>query len=379
MTTQALQRGGLFGPNSALRRPEPEFIWFEGDRYPMGSQVIVDPRLPQERQQQLRQLNLALMGGAEGIREHTEHMNRLRDRAFDEETEEMMGTWEYWQDFLKRIPAMAAGQWKTLDEETGEAEWRRPPHITPITGFESPEILEQIMALNEQELERQREEPFSPGIWQDTKSLAAIPSMLGMGDPPEFALEAMDTSEEIARSQERQWDLEEPRGFPQHLAGATGTMAAQLPMPAAATRQVLRPLNPLLKKIPRPVSAVGAPVVEFFNPTINPSLRNYMQGIGAGTLIGSATEPSGSEREEARMYNLYMEQVEEAEQNAPEMIEFVEENWENVGMEDRVNALYDPFYGETIWQALTPHQQLEMMEELEDRGLLDPEDIPDAE
>ena len=364
-SAQAFQTGGLV-------RPSPEY-------YEVIPSKDFTDTLDEEGLAELKAINYELSGGEKGEWLDKYHEEQEDSRKYSE--------LKYWTDALKFIPAYAAGQWKTLDPETGKPRWHSG-HAAPP--FEMVEM--GIMTMDEwQEMKefankKNREDPFHPGIIDDLKAVAAIPSLIGNvfgGEftPPEFAIEGAQRMEQMARGQEEEWGLDPPTGFPQHFMGALGTMAAQVPVPGAPAKSLLTKadevLKPLTRHVPQAVkTAVSIPTkiagagVEFFNPTITPKLKSYLMGAGFGGTLGTAMEPTAEQWEQIEQQK---EQSKFFEDNSMRVTSHVEEHWDDMDLGEKVEWVNSP-YNDAIFGALSDDQYRQMMQDFEEAGLLEEDD-----
>lgn len=348
------QTGGLVRPSPELYEVIPSKEYMEG--------------LDEEGIEELRALNYELSGGEKGEWLQKHHEEVEDSRKYD--------TLKYWTDALKFIPAYAAGQWKTLDPETGKPKWHFGYSAPPFEMVEMGAMtMDEWQEMKEFANKKNKEDPFHPGIVDDLKAMAAIPSMLGMGEAPEFAIEGAQRIEQMHRGQEELHGLDRPSGFPQHLTGALGTMAAQVPTPASMTKGLVTKaddvLKPLTSRIPQVVKtataaprAIAGAGIEFFNPTITPKLSNYLAGAGFGGVLGSLTErPPDNEQDMMQFF----------EENSAVVEEHVEEHWDGMTLDERVEWVNSP-YSDAVFSSLSDDQYREMMQEFEEAGLLEEDD-----
>lgn len=364
-SAQAFQMGGLAG----LRRPSPDF-------YEIIPSKEFRESLDEEGLAELKKLNKELSGGERGEWLEKYHEEREDSRKYNE--------LKYWTDALKFIPAYAAGQWKTLDPETGKPKWHFGYSAPPFEMVEMGAMtMDEWQEMKEFANKKNKEDPFHPGIIDDLKAVAALPAIIGNvfgGDftPPEFSIEGAERMEQMARGQEEEWGLDRPQGFPQHLMGALGTMVAQVPTPASMTKGLVTKVDdvllPLTTRIPQVVkTATAAPRaivgagVEFFNPTIVPSPKSYMIGAGFGGTLGTAMEPSDEEFEQMEQQRNQMQFFEE---NAMRVTAHVEAHWNDMDLGEKVEWVNSP-YNDAVFGALSDDQYRQMMQEFEEAGLLE--------
>jgi hypothetical protein len=340
--------------------------------------------LNEEELEQLAVINERISGLSQEDKEH------IAERMEDMELDERMNEPKYYLDALKHVASGFTRQWKTLNPETGEPEWRAPPITMQIRPGMSAEQREQIHSINEVI----REQPFRPGIIDESIEFAEIPYAIAdffteKDIPrPDWLTDAMERAQSMAEANREEWGVGPPRGWIQHGAEGLGMMAGQIPLPGkviekgidiagAPVRAIAGPLGRMMDKVPgkvpgpvRMAGKVGAFPFKMLSeaavPVVSPKLQNYLMGAGFNAALGSALEPG---EEEFRLMEMQKERQEEVERNTPEMVAFIEENWDSVDMEDKMTAIYDPDYGEVVWETLTGEQQMELMEALEDRGM----------
>lgn len=364
-SAQAFQMGGLAG----LRRPSKDF-------YEIIPSKEFRESLDKEGLEELKKLNKELSGGEQG-----EWLQKYHE---EQEDSQKYNELKYWTDAMKFIPAYAAGQWKTLDPETGKPKWHFGHSAPP---FEMVEM--GIMTMDEwQEMKefankKNKEDPFHPGIIDDLKAVAALPAIIGNvfgGEftPPAFSIEGAERMEQMARGQEEEWGLDRPQGFPQHLMGALGTMVAQVPTPASITKGLVTKVDdvllPLTTRIPQVIKtataaprAIAGAGVEFFNPTIVPSPKSYLMGAGFGGTLGTAMEPSDEEFEQMEQQRNQMRFFEE---NAMRVTSHVETHWDDMDLGEKVEWVNSP-YNDAVFGALSDDQYRQMMQDFEEAGLLE--------
>ncbi len=258
----------------------------------------------------LRHMNYVLSGGAP----KRELLESMEEAQLYEDP-------QYWKDVPKHVLASMASLWKTLDPETGEAEWNFGAEPPPF------EMVERgLMPLSEwkemkEVADRVREEkPSRPGIIDETISMRVLMTEIAnifredREEPPEYAAEAMERTERLQKAVQEGMDLDPAVGFPQRFAQMFGFMLGQVPSPKSATEAVgsalVKAMPKVMAKIPKAAKvAVGAPL-EFMDPTIRPSMKTYLTGAGAGTGIIYGIEGAA----ERRLKELEEQLEEDAEQ-----------------------------------------------------------------
>lgn len=126
-----------------------------------------------------------------------------------------------------------------------------------------------------------REKRAMPGMVQDTLSL---PSIFGGG--PKWAMEASESADRIHGAVNEDMGLQPAQGFRQHGLESLGMMGAQIPVAGGAKKkvQMTKGALELLKKYSK--QAAMSPF-EFFLPTIDPRVSNYVTGAVAGGGLGT--------------------------------------------------------------------------------------------
>lgn len=131
-----------------------------------------------------------------------------------------------------------------------------------------------------------------PGIVQDTLS---VPSMFGGG--PQWAQDASESADRIHAAVDEGMGLAPPQGFRQHALNSAGMMAAQIPVAGKAKEipQAARGALEIMKKYGK--KAAMSPI-EFFSPTIEPKMSNYLFGSAAGGALGTLGDEAAEMAEE---------------------------------------------------------------------------------
>lgn len=131
-----------------------------------------------------------------------------------------------------------------------------------------------------------------PGLVQDTLSL---PSMFGGG--PQWAQDASASADRIHSAVDEGMDLAPPEGFRQHALNSAGMMAAQIPVAGKAKEvpEIAKGALQIAKKYGK--KALASPF-EFFLPTIEPKMSNYLFGSVAGGGLGTLGDDAEEVAEE---------------------------------------------------------------------------------
>lgn len=291
------QRGGLVRPD---RYPGQEYIPSMEELSGMSKSSL----------DRLKEINDILSGGAP-----------KRELLKGMEEAELYEDPQYWKDVPKHLLASMASMWKTLDPETGEAEWNfgasPPPFEMVERGLMS---LEEWKEMKEVADRVRKEKPARPGIIDETVAMRALMTEIAnifrdeREEPPEYAAEALERSERLQRAVEEGMDLDPAVGFPQRFAQMMGFMLGQVPSPKSLTEAtgaaLVKMMPKVAAKIPKAAKvAVGAPL-EFIDPTIRPALSTYLTGATAGTGLIYGIEAVA----ERRLKELEEQLEEDAEQ-----------------------------------------------------------------
>lgn len=190
------------------------------------------------------------------------------------------------EDKLARILAGLKSQVMSRDPETNE---------TYLGGW-------QRLKEDWNGISRSERRKGQPGIIDETLSLPTLGALLPGVDAesiPDWAFEAADRVDAMHKSSREEMGLNESKGFAQNAAEGLGTMLGQMPIPLARTKSVApaaRSVGSVAKKI------VGG-IPEWFSPTVDPSMANYLSGAGFGGALGAyedyAEEKAAEESESA--------------------------------------------------------------------------------
>lgn len=264
------QHGGLVRPD---QYPGVEYIPKMEEL-----QAMTNPELDR-----LREINDILSGGAP----KRELLESMEEAQLYEDP-------QYWKDVPKHGLAAMTSMWKTLDPETGEAEWNFGASAPPFELVERGLMpLEEWKELKETADRVSEEKPARPGIIDETIAMRALMTEIAnifrdeRVEPPQYAAEAMERSERLQRAVEEGMDLDPAVGFPQRFSQMMGFMLGQVPSPKSLTEAtgaaLVKAMPKVTAKIPKALKVgVGAPL-EFIDPTIRPALSTYLTGATAGT------------------------------------------------------------------------------------------------
>ena len=134
----------------------------------------------------------------------------------------------------------------------------------------------------------------TPGIYYGTVGLPALADLAKEGTAPEWAKEADEKAGKIRSAVERTMGIEEPKGFPQHLARAAGEMVAQVPVPGAMMNK-LRTAKLAVNEAPSLKRKIALSPLEYFSPIVEvgkakPTAINYGVGTAFGGGLGYGIE-----------------------------------------------------------------------------------------
>lgn len=131
-----------------------------------------------------------------------------------------------------------------------------------------------------------------PGMVQDSLSLPAI-----FGGGPQWAQDASASADRIHAAVDEGMDLAPPQGFRQHALNSAGMMAAQIPVAGKAKEvpEIAQGALQIAKKYGK--KALASPF-EFFLPTIEPKMSNYLFGSVAGGGLGTLGDEAAEVAEE---------------------------------------------------------------------------------
>jgi len=179
-----------------------------------------------------------------------------------------------------------SSQWKTLDEETGEAEWVRPLALV------HPAMREQYAEAHEQ--------GFHPGIIDEYAALLNLP-VSAFGGHSEALDEASVRYDRMREDILSDLGLDESKGALEHSAEFLGIMLGQVPVwPARIAKlatqvggrlpETLRAAGNFVgrgwQKVPGVIRKPARFASEAAIPVIEPKAINYAGGTAIGTLMG---------------------------------------------------------------------------------------------
>lgn len=174
------------------------------------------------------------------------------------------------EDTLARPVSGFMSQYMGVDPDTGEVK--------------NPVIENMKRAWNSDERRKQglpRQKRVMPGIVSDTMS---IPNMFGNG--PDWSQEAQETADATHQGVNYDMGMKAPEGFRQHALESTGMMAGQIPIAGQAKKasEATKGALGLMKNYGKKLLASPA---EFFSPTVDPKMSNYVLGGTAGGVLGA--------------------------------------------------------------------------------------------
>lgn len=227
-------------------------------------------------------------------------------------------------------------QWWGVNPTTDEFEYAGPmgemfrnPYPDPVVGMHDMEEYERQLRAWE---ERAQQTHAIPGIIDETMLLPAMPQMIEMmtdmdeieANPyayepsigaPDFSLHATERAEENWNRSIESMGMDEPEGFVENTLMSLGMMVGQVPIPIAALGRIkslarmLMPkgaraahiLDDLLKqahpdgRLRRMGMGALESGPEFFFPTIEPKVSNYIAGALFGGTLLTALSPEEQE------------------------------------------------------------------------------------
>ncbi len=230
-----------------------------------------------------------LVGGS-SVAESTDPLDVLR-RDMEELDQEIERAIEIDQALLSdhrplaRVYAGFSSQWKTLDEETGEAQWVLPLALVP--------------AGMRQQYAEGHEQGFRPGIIDEYTAMAGE-AMGAFGKRTETTDRAMARFDLMQEDIFGDLGLDASEGALEHSAEFLGIMLGQVPVwPARAGAlamkvaakipklpQLLRGVGNAAQRIPAVIRKPGRFLSEAIVPVIEPKVVNYAGGTAIGTAMG---------------------------------------------------------------------------------------------
>jgi hypothetical protein len=299
-------------------------------------------------------------------------------------------TRQWISDTMRHVPSGIASQWQSLDPETGEASFvvpisQLPPEVLHYGGMDREEYDEANAVIAAHNAK------FRPNIIDETKMIPGIPGMFWpetFGEPPQYAVEAMERSEEVQKQILEEMEIGRPEGFIQGASQGLGIMLGQVPVPGAALKGIAgdvaaRAAGPtataLALTIPKGVKTAAKAVtlppraaMEFFNPFVTPRWSSYMMGAGFGGTLAKGAELLGGEEGEPSPETFEQEQI--IRQNKAR----VTDEWAGLeSFENRMDVVSDPQVGNVIWYWLSDEDKNAFVEEVHTRGLMSDEEYQD--
>lgn len=178
---------------------------------------------------------------------------------------ERKGTLAYLKSITKSLAnALPFAEGNYADELDRKMKLPIAGFATQVYGQKSPEAVPELMS-------------GKPGIIDDTISLPAYFDMTADARlTPELSARAADRAEELQRRIYEELGIEsDPEGIFENFLDSLGIMAGQVPVGG---------LPGLAKKANLAKTVLGSPL-EFFAPTIDPKLANYLGGAGFGATL----------------------------------------------------------------------------------------------
>lgn len=187
-------------------------------------------------------------------------------------------------DRRKRILAGLASQLYGINPDTGEVEflggWSPFPKVRTLD-----EYRDRTKAAAEGTLH-----DAGPGLFDEVQSMF-------FGTPA--AAGADERLLELKNRIRNQMDVKEPHGFQENFDEGLGTMLGQLPIPSPSKAKVVAKL-PLIQKLRKLAMELPSSAVEWFSPTVNPGMKNYLTGATFGGGIGAVSDMIEEKNREER-------------------------------------------------------------------------------
>jgi hypothetical protein len=128
-----------------------------------------------------------------------------------------------------------------------------------------------------------RQEMALPGLISDSM---ALPDIVTLGNGPQWSKDASDRSERVGGAINEGMGLAPAEGFRQHALESAGMMGAQIPF-AGKAKEIPRATQGALQLLKKYGKKAAASPFEFFLPTIDPKMSNYLFGSVAGGGLGT--------------------------------------------------------------------------------------------
>jgi len=275
-------------------------------------------------------------------------------------------TRQWLTDTMTHLPS-GAGQMLQSLQDDGTAKLMLPMPLEQPYPFMSEEALQSMMDYNE--MARTHNAKIKPNIIDDTIAIAGLPGMFWpdtFGEPPEWAAEAMERSEQVSQDVRGDFGVPMPEGFMQGASEGLGMMLAQVPVPAAGGKTAATRLFDAAGRVmPRTAKAAKVATLparaglEFFNPVINPSMGNYLMGAGFAGAMNKGIQLLGGEGETPE------EQLTEQELKYQQ---YATDTWMELDLEGKLDLISDPQVGDAAWYYLHPEEKELFLEELKEMG-----------
>lgn len=180
-------------------------------------------------------------------------------------------------DRRKRILSGLASQWFGINPDTGKVEFLGGASLLPHL-----RSMDEIRNRYKQYGETgEVPQDGGPGIFDEVQSM-----FLGS----DRAKEADARLAALKTAIQGQMGVGDPHGFGENFDEALGTMLGQLPVPASASKAKLVEKIPFVQRLKSAAKEIPDSIVEWFSPTIQPSVKNYLAGSTVGGGIGALAD-----------------------------------------------------------------------------------------
>ena len=216
-----------------------------------------------------------------------------------------------------------------------------------------------------------------PGLIHEIAALPELADLWG-GDVPEWARESGAHQRDLREAIRRQMDIEEPRGFVEHMADSLGVMGGQIPMAGISSLKRAKDL-PLGERLKDLGQRLATSPIEWLSPVIDPKLINYTVGGLFGGAIGALTD---EDVQELTGYKSVEDLVEAAESGDPEakriLMDMVRELSENEPIDNFQKGGKVVGIRKVLFRSLPPEEK-ERIRRLMDWAIEDTEDAAERD
>lgn len=180
--------------------------------------------------------------------------------------------------FTERVVSGLASQWYGLDDKGEVSFGERPGLVDETLSLGSiPSMAANILHdLTAQKLGIDPEDPYMK-FYKEHGPFA------GLYQAPDFAVESEQRASDLKGKVREKMGLDAPKGLSENFAESLGTMLGQLPLPGGGAKQGMSKVDDLVR-------AGAESPLEWFTPTVRPSLENYTSGALAGGALGTMAE-----------------------------------------------------------------------------------------